>query len=149
MVLRDELRQRYVNEIAIHCSATKPSANYTAEDCQRDHLARGFSRIGYHWFIERDGRIVRGRAIDEIGAHVKGRNLASVGICLSGGLDERGQPAPEYTPEQWEALELIVRVLRNMYQHAEIKGHRDYEGVRKECPCFDVQSWVRTLGLRP
>lgn len=141
--LARELRQRAVKEIVVHCSATKASTNYTALRLHRDHIKRGFSRIGYHFYLPREGGIVRGRELNEIGAHVKGHNQDSIGICLEGGLDEDGHAENNYTPEQWRELENLLKVLRSMFPGTEIKGHRDYPNVNKACPCFDVGSWVR------
>ena len=60
---------RYIGEIFIHCSATPPSMDISADDIRDWHLARGWSDIGYHAVIKRDGTIEAGRSEDRAGAH--------------------------------------------------------------------------------
>lgn len=134
-----------VGFIVVHCSATKPSADWTIADVRRSHLQRGFIDVGYHFFIRRDGTIEEGRPLNRQGAHVERYNHLSVGVCLSGGLhqtekDKRGNPVPEdnYTPEQWASLTKVLLKLKHQFPGARIVGHRDIPGVAKACPCFDV-----------
>lgn len=106
------------------------------------HKDRGFKEIGYHYVIRRDGVVERGRPDRVPGAHVSGHNGTTIGICMIGGLDESGRPAPEYTPAQWAALRKLLAELVLAYPGAEIKGHRDYPRVAKACPSFDVAAWL-------
>lgn len=93
--------------------------------------------------------------MEEIGAHCKGRNAHSIGICYIGGLDRQGCPADTRTDAQIRAMgELVVR-LCSVYPVGEVIGHRDTSpdcngnGVIepreyiKACPCFDVGAWLR------
>ena len=84
---------RKIDSIIVHCSATKAGQDFTAADIDRWHRERGFNGIGYHYVIRLDGRLEKGREIDLAGAHCKGWNERSVGICYIGGLDENGHPA--------------------------------------------------------
>ena len=84
---------RRIDLIVIHCSATRATQRYTVDDCRRDHRARGFADIGYHYYITRDGVVHAGRALYTVGAHATGYNSHSIGICYEGGLDIRGRPA--------------------------------------------------------
>lgn len=130
--------------IVVHCSYTRPSQDIGVKDIRIWHMQRGFIDVGYHFVIRRDGTQEIGRAIEQIGAHAKGYNADSIGICLVGGAaEEDNAPVENYTPEQWEALRLLVRSLLNTYagQPVEVCGHRDLPGVKKECPCFDVREW--------
>lgn len=72
---------RKIKEIIIHCSATKEGRNFTVADIDRWHRERGMRCIGYHFVIYRDGSIHVGRAIEEVGAHCKGHNSISIGVC--------------------------------------------------------------------
>ena len=81
---------KVVNYITIHCSATRAEQNITEEDIRKWHLDRGWSDIGYHCVIRRNGMIEFGRPLDVCGAHVKGYNHNSIGICLVGGIDRKG-----------------------------------------------------------
>ncbi len=77
---------RKIKEIIIHCSATREGRNYTVADIDRWHRERGFFCIGYHFVIYRDGSIHVGRSVEEVGAHCKGHNTVSIGVCYIGGL---------------------------------------------------------------
>jgi len=107
------------------------------------HVRRGWHDIGYHAVVRRNGRIEEGRALDAVGAHARGYNQRSIGICYVGGLDERGFPHDSRTDEQKRALKSLIERLRRAYPHARILGHRDLPGVYKACPSFDVATWLQ------
>ena len=132
---------RTIHHIVVHCSATPNGRRVTAKDIDYWHRQRGYLRIGYHYVIGVDGTVEQGRPESEPGAHVQGHNTNSIGICLVGGLDAKGRPSAAYAPVQWTALERLIRELLDRYTNAEVLGHRDFPGVRKDCPCFDVRSW--------
>jgi N-acetyl-anhydromuramyl-L-alanine amidase AmpD len=146
-------RRASTTQIVIHCSATRPTSLIGAKEIREWHLARGWADIGYHFVIRRDGLIDLGRDLQEIGAHVAGHNAQSIGICLVGGLDMDGNPVEgydNYTAQQQGSLELLLKLLRRIYPHAGIFGHRDLSPDRnndgkitrdewlKACPCFDA-----------
>ena len=141
---------RKINEIIIHCAATPNGKEFTVYDIDRWHAERGFHRtnkyftpdlkaIGYHLVIYIDGTVHAGRDIAEIGAHCEGHNSGSIGICLIG--------TDEFSPAQWEALADVIRKMREQYPEAIIRGHRDVPGVHKECPGFDVATWLEKADL--
>ena len=76
---------RKITEIIIHCSATTEGMDFTVEDIDRWHRQRGFSGVGYHFVIYLNGSIHAGRPKNKIGAHCKGHNTISIGICYIGG----------------------------------------------------------------
>lgn len=78
---------RKIDLIVIHCSATRADRSLTPDDLETQHRRRGFNGTGYHYYIRKDGTVHLTRPIERIGAHVKGFNLNSVGICYEGGLD--------------------------------------------------------------
>ena len=129
---------RRIDLIVIHCSATRATQRYTVDDCRRDHRARGFADIGYHYYITRDGVVHRGRALYQVGAHAAGYNAHSIGICYEGGLDIRGRPADTRTSEQKDTLQKLLERLKTDYPQIRVLGHRDLPGVKKVCPCFEV-----------
>lgn len=136
------MARQETNYIVIHCAATKPNSKWKgAEDIRRDHRMRGWLDIGYHFVIRRDGEVELGRAVDAVGAHVKGHNRESLGICLMGGLNTKGAPADNFTTEQYAALDKLLKELREKYPDAQIVGHNDLN-PRKACPCFDVHDWL-------
>ena len=128
-----------IKYIIIHCSATREDVAYTVEQMEADHKARGFRTIGYHYYIRRDGTVTQHRGHDETGAHCKGYNACSIGICYEGGLDTQGKPANTLTDAQRKSLGTMIRVLQDMYPDAALVGHRDLN-PDKECPCFDVRN---------
>lgn len=130
-----------IRYIILHCSATRCNRDYPVEQLLRDHKARGFRTIGYHFYIRRDGSISQHRRLLEVGAHCRPFNRCSIGVCYEGGLDADGHPADTRTPEQTEQLILLFLKLRKLFPHARLVGHRDLPGVTpKACPCLDTRA---------
>lgn len=166
---------RQINLVVIHCSASantdslfrpnkKAPARLLTPVAIIDgwHRERGFSRnltflarfnpqltaIGYHYIIYRNGAVATGRHVDEIGAHAKGYNKNSLGICLIG--------TDQYTTEQWASLDHLIKTLKQQHPRATIVGHRDLSPDKnndgtisageytKLCPGFDVAKWLTT-----
>lgn len=126
--------------LVVHCAATKPSMDIGWKEIDRWHRQRGWLKIGYHYVIRRDGTVEPGRELMEIGAHVKGYNSVSVGICLVGGIDEKGKPDNNFSDEQMAALGYLLTKLKKIFPDAKVVGHRDlFSG--KACPCFDAGKW--------
>lgn len=140
---------RTINELVVHCSATPAGKPFRAADIDRWHREKGWAGIGYHFVIPLDGSIEPGRGVDLVGAHVEGHNANSIGICLIGGVDARGNAAETFNERQYAALELALSGLRAKYPKARILGHRDFPGVKKACPSFDVRAWCKARGLDP
>lgn len=129
---------RKITEIIIHCSATKEGQNVSVQDINRWHIRDGYNGIGYHYVIYLDGTIAKGRSIERIGAHAKGHNAESIGICYVGGLDKNAKPKDTRTKKQKEALNaLIADLLAEFPSINKISGHRQY--AAKACPCFDAE----------
>ena len=96
---------RSISEIIIHCADTPEGRDNTVADIAAWHKAKGYRTIGYHYVVYRDGSIHPGRPIEEIGAHCKGHNAHSIGICYIGGQSADGKAHKDTrTPEQKEAL---------------------------------------------
>ena len=137
---------RSINEIIVHCAATREGRDFTVEDITRWHKARGFATIGYHYVIYRDGSIHEGRPLEQIGAHCVGHNKHSIGICYIGGCASDGKtPKDTRTPEQKEALLALLRRLKARFPNATIHGHRDF--AAKACPSYDAFREYRQLAL--
>ena len=129
---------RNINEIIVHCAATREGRDFTVEDITRWHKARGFATIGYHFVIYRDGSIHEGRPLEQIGAHGVGHNKHSIGVCYIGGCASDGKtPKDTRTPEQKEALLSLLRRFKARFPNATIHGHRDF--AAKACPSFDAK----------
>lgn len=142
---------RKIDLIVIHCSATRQDRSLAPDDLETMHRRRGFNGTGYHYYIRKDGTVHLTRLIERIGAHVKGFNASSIGICYEGGLDCRGRPADTRTPEQRVSLRLLVHQLQEHFSGCPVCGHRDLSPDRngngeiepeewiKACPCFEVK----------
>ena len=141
---------RPIHSIILHCSATRPDQNFTPAKLEAAHKARGFTECGYHYYIRYNGLIVTMRDIGKIGAHCRGHNKESVGICYEGGLDSDGNPADTRTFQQKYALRSLIRCLQADFPGCHIYGHRelspdlDGNGIvepdefLKFCPGFSV-----------
>ena len=141
---------REIDLIVIHCSATRADRCFTEHDLEAAHRRRGFNGCGYHFYIRKNGDIKTMRPVGRIGAHTRGCNARSIGICYEGGLDEKGRPTDTRTGWQHHSLRVLVRTLLLDYPGCRICGHRDLspdlngngeiepEEWVKQCPCFEV-----------
>lgn len=145
--------ERKITEIIVHCSATPEGKDYTVDDIRRWHKQRGYSDVGYHYIVYRNGILAQGRDVNIIGAHASGHNAHSIGICYIGGMNaENTQPEDTRTLRQKARLLSLLVDLRKLYPNARIIGHRDLspdkngDGIiessewMKACPSFDAKS---------
>ena len=142
---------RKINKIVVHHAVTKrtpidlrtlqPEMNkmITVKNVRQWHLARGWRDVGYHYFIRQDGVIEVGRPLHQRGAHVRGHNKDSIGICLAGGLSDDEQPVNNYTTQQMESLGKLLDDLILLFPGATILGHKDLDKKKPYCPMIDVQ----------
>ena len=135
---------RNIKEIIIHCSATPEGKDFTTAQIKQCHLARGFSDIGYHYVIYRDGSIHTGRAESVSGAHCTGHNTISIGVCYIGGVASDGKtPKDTRTDAQKAALVKLLKQLKAKYPQAKIYPH--YKFAAKACPCFNAEEEYKNL----
>lgn len=141
-------RRTRTDLIVFHCSATRATQNIGATEIDRMHRDRGFDRIGYHFVIKRDGSLEQGRELDEVGAHVQGHNSNSVGVCMVGGLDEKGNgirnDVAHYTPAQISTARVVVAFLRKLYPSARVTGHRDLSPDTDRSGTIEPREWLKT-----
>lgn len=136
--------KRRITEIIVHCSATPEGKDYTVNDIRRWHKQQGWSDIGYHYVIYRNGHIEPGRDVDISGAHCEGHNSNSIGVCYIGGVARDGKTAKDTrTLAQKAALLSLLKDLRELYPGAKIYGHRDF--AHKDCPSFDAMKIYSTI----
>lgn len=136
--------KRRITEIIVHCSATPEGKDYTVNDIRRWHKQQGWSDIGYHYVIYRNGHIEPGRDIDISGAHCEGHNSNSIGVCYIGGVARNGKTAKDTrTLAQKAAMLSLLKDLRELYPGAKIYGHRDF--AHKDCPSFDAMKEYSTI----
>jgi N-acetyl-anhydromuramyl-L-alanine amidase AmpD len=138
--------ERKIEKIIIHCSATKPTQDVGSKEIRSWHMAKGWKDIGYHFVVRRDGKIELGRKLDVRGAHARGHNSTSIGVCYIGGVDENNKPEDNRTEQQLDSLEFLVSLLWAMFPDADVMGHCDLPEVTKACPCFDVKNWLESFG---
>ncbi len=139
---------RKINNIFIHCSATQPTwgqgtnLRWKVDEIRSWHKARGFSDIGYHYVIDRDGKVAKGRDEETIGAHAKGWNKDSIGICLLGGFGSNANDKflDNYTQIQQDVIVKKINELLEKYgKDVVVRGHNEVSA--KACPGFVVMHW--------
>lgn len=135
---------RNINEIIVHTTATVEGRDYDVAAIRRMHIQRGWSDIGYHFLIGLDGNVMKGRPVEQVGAHVAGRNANTIGVSYVGGIDKAGRPKDTRTHAQKAALEeLLIELVERFPGISHISGHRDY--ANKACPSFDATKEYRNL----
>lgn len=139
-----------VHEVIVHCSATRPewmagrSLSEKRAELRAWHMRdRGWSDIGYHWLIDRDGAILAGRPETRVGAHVQDHNQGTIGVCLIGGADSAATDRfnDHFTAAQDRALRDLLQGIGMRTQLRTISGHNEY--AAKACPGFDVTTWLK------
>lgn len=147
---------RKINEICIHCTATRP--NWLPGKSDFDRVAQlrkwhvednGWSDIGYHYMITRAGQVITGRPIESTGAHEPKVNKTAIGVVLFGGFGStpNDDPAQHYTPEQLDALRNLIDQLRQAHNIKKVTGHNQY--AAKACPGFNVPRWLANKSPAP
>lgn len=138
------VNKRNIKELIVHCSATPEGKDYSVDTIRQWHLQRGFSDIGYHYVVYRDGSIHIGRDESIIGAHCTGHNTNSIGICYIGGCAVDGKtPKDTRTEAQKNSLLKLLGELKKKYPKAVIHSHKDY--ANKACPSFDATKEYSSL----
>lgn len=120
---------RKIRQIILHCSDSPFNHHDDISVIKEWHLQRGFIDVGYHYFIQANGNVQKGREEAVMGAHCKGQNRDSIGICLHG--------RKEFTAKQFKSLAKLMTEIKSRYKIDRVAGHREYE-PRKTCPNFDV-----------
>lgn len=146
--------------LVIHCTATPEGREVSAEDIRRWHTApvsrggRGWKQVGYTDLFHLDGKVERlvdnneDATVDpwEVTNGVAGYNSVSRHIVYAGGLAKDGRTAKDTrTPAQKEALAAYVKDFHKRFPGVKIVGHNQL--AAKECPSFDVQKWLKEIGI--
>lgn len=142
-----------IARLVIHCTATPEGREVTAADIRHWHctpppIGRGWKQVGYTDMVHLDGRVERlvpnneDAYVDgwEVTNGAKGYNGTSRHIVYVGGKATDGRPADTRTPAQKASLKAYVEDFRKRFPWADVCGHRDLPGVKKDCPCFDVRA---------
>ena len=112
-------RRSSTEYIALHHAE---AVTCTAKQIHEWHKSNGWSGIGYHFFVRKNGEIYRGRPLWAVGAHVQGMNHCSIGICAEGDYHNRDRVMPE---TQKQAIKELITYLKGIYPEAKIVGHRE------------------------
>ena len=120
---------RKITKIIIHCSASNYQKQ-TAKWIDKIHKKRGFKGIGYHHFITYSGEDQPGRPHAVIGAHCKGHNRDSIGVCVAG--------LNVFSIAALRTLEKVVGYLKKKYPNAIVDGHNKYN-KNKTCPNMSIE----------
>lgn len=136
-----------VEYIVIHSAATPSDMDVDISDVDRWHREKGYWKVGYHFFVKRDGTYQFGRALFEPGAHCKGYNNKSIGICYAGGADKEGNPEDNKTFQQEITLFDLIKSLQMLFTNAKVVGHGDLPGTDTECPSFNVTEWMKSMDI--
>lgn len=132
-------QRKETNAIFVHCAATKPSQDVGVREIRQWHKEKGWLDIGYHFVIRRDGTVEAGREQSAVGSHVANYNHDSVGVCLVGGIDDKGKFAANFTPAQMQSLRSLLVELKVQYPGSVLRAHHDV--APKACPSFDLKRW--------
>lgn len=134
--------QREIKYLVVHCTATPPTTTIKSiEHYWKTTL--GWENPGYHYIIERNGTLVPLLPETLIANGVKGYNKNAIHISYIGGTAANGKPIDNRTDAQKQTMHQCLLQLQQKYPQATVLGHRDFPGVNKSCPCFDVKQWMK------
>lgn len=127
---------KLIDKIIVHCSDTDHPDHDNVEAIRQMHMRRGWSDIGYHFFINKHGHIADGRPITKSGSHCVGQNLRSIGICVSG--------RKEFYDTQFRQLNFLIRSLMKWYNIPKEKIFpHNFFNKNKSCPNFSIEKiWL-------
>lgn len=142
--------KRRIDEIIVHCTATPEGQDKSVDQIRVEHKQQGWSDIGYHYVVYRNGSVHDGRDVDIAGAHCQGHNAHSIGVAYVGGVKNipgvpysKLPPKDTRTEQQKAALLSLLLELRKLYPTAKIYGHRDF--AVRDCPSFDARQEYRRV----
>jgi N-acetylmuramoyl-L-alanine amidase len=134
---------RKLDRIILHCTATPEGRHVDVDTIRVWHKARGWSDVGYHFFIYIDGSVHSGRDVSKTGAHVSGHNATTIGVVYVGGTDAAGKAKDTMNAAQETAFVNLVKHLRDQYGPLTLHGHNEY--AAKACPSFKVKDKFKWL----
>jgi N-acetylmuramoyl-L-alanine amidase len=133
---------RIIKYIVVHCTATPPETSIESiKRYWKEHLH--WRDPGYHYIIKRNGEIECIHPENKVSNGVRNFNKNAIHISYIGGVDAKGHAVDNRTPAQIHSMFNKLMELGEKYPNAIILGHRDFPGVTKQCPSFDVKKWLR------
>ena len=137
---------RRITHIVLHCTAT-PQTTTVASIRRYWQDSLKWRSPGYHRIILADGSVTVLAPDSQLANGVAGHNANSIHVSYIGGVNGKGQPVANRTAAQRATTERLVKELKLRYPAAAAVGHRDFPGVKKACPSFDVATWLKEVGL--
>ena len=133
---------RNIKYIVVHCTATPPTTK--VESIKRYWKEqRGWDDTpGYHYLIQRQGNLIQLLDESKNSYGVYAHNSNCISLAYIGGVDKDGKPQDNRTDAQKHSMFDLIVSLTEKYPNAQVLGHRDFAGVKKACPCFDVKKWL-------
>ncbi len=144
--------------LVIHCTATPEHREVKASELREWHTAKppkgnGWRQVGYTDMLHLSGAWERLTDNNEDGKvdpwevtnGVAGHNGVSRHIVYVGGLDKQGKPKDTRTAAQRASLATYVKDFHKKHPTVRIVGHGEL--AKKDCPCFDVQGWLKSIGI--
>jgi hypothetical protein len=135
---------RPIRRIVIHHSASRDDGSLNMKAIRTWHLQRGWNDIGYHIIVEKIGvfpEAVIGRPWYKIGAHAKGANMNSIGICVVG--------HDEFEDEVFRVLKRTVNMVCIIFgiDKRQVFGHCEVGSTKTECPGDTLFDWIKIYRL--
>ena len=135
---------REIKYIVLHCTATPQ--NTTVESIKKYWKeVMKWNSPGYHRIILPTGVVVELQDYSKPTNGVAGYNSNSIHISYIGGVDEKGKAVDNRTVQQKNSMYNLVIELKKKYPNAQVLGHRDFPNVKKDCPSFDVKTWLKSM----
>lgn len=133
---------RKINRVFLHCSATDQPHHDDISAMRKWHTdpkpkGRGWSDVGYHLFIKKNGTIQEGRSLERTPASATGHNTGTIAICCHG-LDKH-----KFTDSQFKSVQSLCNQINETY-NGNVTFHGHCEVSNKSCPVYDYKS---ALGL--
>ena len=128
--------------VVVHHTGNPWDDDLSAEEIHQSHLAQGWSGIGYHYVIRKDGTIEEGRPEWAIGSHAFGENNHTVGIHVCGNFEIATPSAA-----QIESLAYLIGWICEKYDIVpnadHVVGHRDL--MPTACPGEELYNMLQTV----
>lgn len=142
---------RSIHTLVWHCTASREDRAMSMADVRRFHMTvNKWKAEGYHLLVRRDGSVELGRPESQVGAHVAGHNVGTLGYAYEGGLDVNGRAKDTRTAAQKATMLRLTVDAISRHRLRKVTGHRDLspdlnaDGIispnewTKQCPCFDA-----------
>jgi N-acetylmuramoyl-L-alanine amidase len=140
-----------IKNLVWHCSDTPSTFDVTEIDINKWHIEeRGWSRVGYHILIKRDGTLVimipfdrdSNISFDELANGARGFNSNSFHFCWAGGKNNDDNR----TIEQRKTMEAVTKMMVMLFPKIKVLGHQQINNY-KYCPSFHTANWCRAIGI--